>query len=86
MPTAYSRDPIGSKLKGALWLDGPTPEIAKRLVDDALVAWARNQGCAVNTWTVNDPSEARRLAELGVDVVITDVPDQLIEALHRKPE
>jgi glycerophosphoryl diester phosphodiesterase len=52
-----------------------------QLVDEALMAWARNKGCAVNTWTVNDPSEARRLAELGVDVIISDVPDRLIEAL-----
>jgi len=28
----------------------------------------------VNVWTVNDPSEARRVFELGADAVITDVP------------
>ena len=35
----------------------------------------------VNTWTVNEPEEAQRLAALGVDTLITDVPDQLIALL-----
>ena len=36
---------------------------------------------AVNVWTVNEVDEARRLAALGVDALITDVPDLLIGAL-----
>jgi glycerophosphoryl diester phosphodiesterase len=52
-----------------------------RLVNASLVAWAREKGCAVNTWTVNDVGEAQRLAALGVDAIITDVPDVLIMAL-----
>ncbi len=51
------------------------------LVDEAFMARARSQGQFVNTWTVNDPEEARRLARLGVDVIITDAPDQIIQAL-----
>jgi glycerophosphoryl diester phosphodiesterase len=35
----------------------------------------------VNVWTVNDPDELRRLADAGVDAVITDVPDVAREAL-----
>jgi glycerophosphoryl diester phosphodiesterase len=31
-------------------------------------------GLVVNVWTVNDPREARALAALGVDGIITDVP------------
>lgn len=48
------------------------------LVDADYVAWAQSQGCAINTWTVNEPDEARRLASLGVNAIITDVPDQLL--------
>ncbi|MCC6166399.1 MAG: glycerophosphodiester phosphodiesterase [Caldilineaceae bacterium] len=51
------------------------------LVNADLVAWAKSISCAVNTWTVNDVEEARRLAALGVDTLISDVPDQLIAAL-----
>jgi glycerophosphoryl diester phosphodiesterase len=51
------------------------------LVTANLVAWARRQGCAVNTWTVNEVAEARRLADLGVDVIMTDAPDGMVGAL-----
>lgn len=51
------------------------------LVDEALMEWARELECAVNVWTVNEVDEARRLVELGVDVVMTDVPDVMLEAL-----
>ena len=52
-----------------------------RLINADLMAWAKARGCAVNTWTVNDEKEARRLAELGVDVIMSDVPDQIMSAL-----
>ena len=51
------------------------------LVDAAYMEWARAIGSQVNTWTVNEPEEARRLAALGVDTLITDVPDVLLAAL-----
>lgn len=51
------------------------------LIDAELMAWAKATGCAVNTWTVNDVTEARRLAALGVDVIMSDVPDQIMTAL-----
>ena len=41
-------------------------------------------GLEVNVWTVNAVDEARRLADLGVDALITDVPDILIGALAEK--
>lgn len=51
------------------------------LIDEELMAWAKTYGCAVNTWTVNDVAEARRLAALGVNVIMSDVPDQIMAAL-----
>lgn len=52
-----------------------------RMIDEEYMRWARSQGHYVNTWTVNDPDEARRLAALGVDVIISDVPDVILAAI-----
>jgi glycerophosphoryl diester phosphodiesterase len=52
------------------------------LVDADYMAWAREIGADVNTWTVNDPVDAQRLAQLGVTTLITDVPDVLLASLR----
>jgi glycerophosphoryl diester phosphodiesterase len=51
------------------------------LIDEEYMVWANAAPAAVNTWTVNDADEARRLAALGVDTIITDVPDAILAAL-----
>lgn len=43
-------------------------------------------GLQVNTWTCNDPERLRRLREMGVDGVCTDVPDVARAALGREEE
>lgn len=52
------------------------------VIDSAYMKAAREQGWRVNTWTVNDPLEAQRLRDLGVDAIITDYPARMIEALR----
>jgi glycerophosphoryl diester phosphodiesterase len=47
------------------------------VVDAALVDAARARGLAVRPWTVDDPAEAERLRELGVDAIITNMPDRI---------
>ena len=54
---------------------------AAGMVDAAFMQWARARNCAVNVWTVNDVDEARALVTLGVDALISDVPDLMIAAL-----
>jgi len=54
------------------------------LIDANYMAWVRGLGTAVNTWTVNDVAEAQRLARLGVDVIMTDVPDQISAGLRSR--
>jgi glycerophosphoryl diester phosphodiesterase len=50
-----------------------------------LVQQARGRGQQVNTWTVNEPDDMRRLIGLGVDSLITDRPDLLTEVLREAP-
>lgn len=54
------------------------------LIDGEYMHWAHRQGHAVNTWTVNDLDEARRLAALGVDVIMSDIPDQIMAGLESR--
>jgi glycerophosphoryl diester phosphodiesterase len=60
--------------------DGVHPEwslITERTIDK----WKR-RAAVVNAWTVNDGVEARRLAALGVDAIISDRPGAILEALN----
>ena len=47
------------------------------LVDADYVEWAHRRGFRVNTWTVNETQDALRLADYGVDVIMTDLPDRI---------
>jgi glycerophosphoryl diester phosphodiesterase len=51
-------------------------------VNEAYMRAAREAVRSVNTWTVNDTSEALRLRDLGVNAVITDTPDVMLRALR----
>ncbi len=82
----YQR-PLPAYLRVAWMTDVIAPQAIHpeyRLVDAETIAWGRAHGCQVNTWTVNDVADAGRLAALGVDVLMTDVPDELIAALGQK--
>jgi glycerophosphoryl diester phosphodiesterase len=46
-----------------------------RGVSARMVDLAHEVDLAVNTWTVDDPSRMRNLAKLGVDAIITNVPE-----------
>ena len=55
------------------------------LADDVaatVVVAARAAEIAVNTWTVNEPDDIRRLAAAGVDAIVTDVPAVALAALE----
>jgi glycerophosphoryl diester phosphodiesterase len=53
------------------------------LVDTALVELAHDAGLALHVWTVDDPDRMRRLADLGVDGIITNRPDLARAVLAR---
>lgn len=52
-------------------------------VDVDVVARAHDAGLAVNAWTCDEPDRIRWLAAIGVDAVITNVPDVALAALGR---
>ena len=51
------------------------------MVDAAYMAWARQRKLPVRSWTVNEAADIRRMIELGVDAIITDVPDAVLALL-----
>ena len=57
------------------------------LVDAALVDAARENGLAVNVWTVDDPGRMAQLIDLGVGGLCTNVPDvarQVVDSRGRR--
>ena len=58
------------------WLSAP-----HEIVDADLIAKARGRGMKVNTWTVDEPDEMRRLIDLGVDAIISNYPDRLLSVV-----
>ncbi|MFO0566997.1 MAG: glycerophosphodiester phosphodiesterase [Polyangiaceae bacterium] len=56
-----------------------------RVVDRRFVRAAHARGLHVHVWTIDDPSEMRELAWLGVDGIMSDRPD-LLRAALRGPE
>jgi len=67
----------GYRLLGAV---GVHPE--RRLLTAPYFEPLSRRGALVNTWTVNDPAEAVRLARLGVDGIVTDRPLEILAALE----
>ncbi len=42
----------------------------------------KQAGLTLSVYTINDATEARALVSMGVDCVITDVPDVILKALN----
>ena len=67
---------VAAEALGAIALN---PE--RTMCSPSRVAGYRASGLLLNVWTVNDPTEARDLARLGVDGLITDDPAAVLAAL-----
>lgn len=52
-----------------------------RAVDRKLVDAAHSRGLQVHVWTINDPDQMRELIEIGVDGIVTDRIDLLLEVV-----
>ena len=58
------------------WLSPPHEN-----VDADLVERARADGMKIVTWTVDDKDEMRRLIDLGVEAIISNYPDRLLDVV-----
>jgi glycerophosphoryl diester phosphodiesterase len=54
-----------------------------RVLTPGLIAAARANDLPVHAWTINEEADMRRLLDLGVDGIVTDRPDLLLELLGR---
>ncbi len=93
--SASSREVVVDYVLRALRLDGlyepafdayhlPLSRGPFDLVDRDLVERSRARGLAVEVWTINREADMARLIELGVDGIMTDRPDRLIELLRSR--
>lgn len=53
-----------------------------RLVNKKLMAYAAQIGMKVIPWTVNDTDDMRRMLDFGVDGIITDYPNRMLNLLR----
>lgn len=55
-----------------------------RLLTEEKVRLFQRQGLQVNTWTVNEPEDMKKMIRIGVDGIITNYPDRLRELLDSR--
>ena len=71
--------------KYAYWFAGSEVDHPQHeLVDESYMAWCTKRGCRSHAWTVNEAEEARRLAQLGVQGLITDKPQFIRQVLSEQ--
>ncbi len=54
------------------------------VVTPRFVRSAHRVGVRVDVWTINDPDEMARLLDMGVDGIMTDYPDKLLELFRAR--
>ena len=51
----------------------------RSVITPEFVANVKRKGLTLHIWTVNDPADMRRLIDTGVDGIISDFPDRLLQ-------
>lgn len=51
------------------------------LLDNDIVKKYQNEGFEIYSWTINEPSDMARIKDFGVEGIITDYPDRLLQML-----
>lgn len=74
----------GSRWKlpsGVRALQIPPSRYGIALVTPSLLRMAHSRGLEVHVWTINDPSDMKRLLDMGVDGIVTDRCDLALEVV-----
>lgn len=58
---------------------------ALQVVSKDFVEAAHRRNLKVHVWTINETADMKRLIDLGVDGIMTDYPDRLLNLLGRSP-
>ena len=75
---------ISNPLETALEIGARQIAVRGDMVTPRLLKEARERDLQVVCWTVNHPAHMRLLAEAGVDGIISDYPDRLLELARRR--
>ena len=75
---------IEKPLEKALEIGARQVAVRGDLVTARLLKEARERDLQVVCWTVNQPAHLRLLAQAGVDGIMSDYPDRLVELARRK--
>ncbi|MBK7945383.1 MAG: hypothetical protein IPJ85_08785 [Flavobacteriales bacterium] len=54
------------------------------MADEALRDELRQHGMQLVVWTVNEPEDIRRMIALGVDGIISDYPDRVMDLMEQE--
>jgi glycerophosphoryl diester phosphodiesterase len=58
----------------------------RRITTSRFLDAAHDRNMRVHVWTVNDTESMQRLIALGVDGIMTDYPDRLVNVLKKQPK
>lgn len=64
-------------------LQVPTSFRGMKVITPRFVEAAHRHGIQIHVWTIDDPAEMEELAAAGVDGIMTDLPDVLLEVLAK---
>jgi glycerophosphoryl diester phosphodiesterase len=53
------------------------------VITPRFVEAAHHHGIQVHVWTIDDPAQMEKLLATGVDAVMTDLPDVLLDVLAK---
>ena len=84
IPTAYLSRIGQESIERAVAHGHSIVHPGRRTVDETYVQMAHERGLEINVWTVDEPAQMRELAAMGVDGIVTNVPDIALEVLRAR--